>query len=125
MANFWAPETIPAKFKDRLFYHWNPNVTLMRTNLEENAELGRILAEKANRSSGPVAFFLPLKGVSMLDAPGHEFWWPEADAALFGAIKRHVRPDIPVYELDNNINDEAFADALTNKLLAFLRGSDG
>lgn len=125
MANFWAPETIPAKYKDRLFYHWNPNVTLMRTNPEENAELGRILAEKANQSSGPVAFFLPLKGVSMLDAPGHEFWWPEANAALFGAIKRHVRPDIPVYELDNNINDDAFADALTDKLLAFLQNSDG
>lgn len=125
MANFWAPETIPAKFKDRLFYHWNPNVTLMRTNPEENAELGRILAEKANRSSGPVAFFLPLKGVSMLDAPGHEFWWPEADAALFWAIKQHALPDIPVYELDHNINDDAFADALTNQLLAFLRGRDG
>jgi uncharacterized protein (UPF0261 family) len=125
MANFWAPDTIPDKYKDRLFYHWNPNVTLMRTNPEENAELGRILAEKANRSSGPVAFFLPLKGVSMLDAPGHEFWWPEANEALFRAIKEHVRPDIPVYELDNNINDDAFADALTDKLLSFLQSRNG
>jgi uncharacterized protein (UPF0261 family) len=125
MANFWAPDTIPDKYKDRLFYHWNPNVTLMRTNPEENAELGRILAEKANRSSGPVAFFLPLKGVSMLDAPGHEFWWPEANEALFRAIKEHARPDIPVYELDNNINDDAFADALTDKLLSFLQSRNG
>jgi uncharacterized protein (UPF0261 family) len=125
MANFWAPETIPAKYKDRLFYHWNPNVTLMRTNPEENGELGRILAEKANRSGGPVAFFLPLKGVSMLDAPGKEFWWPEADEALFAAIKQHVRPDIPVYEMDCNVNDDPFADALTDKLLAFLQGSAG
>lgn len=120
MVNFWAPETVPEKFKGRRFYQWNPNVTLMRTTPEENAELGRILAEKANGSTGPVAFFLPLKGVSMLDAPGKEFWWPEADRALYDAIKKHVRPDIPVYEMDNNINDDEFADAVANKMLEFL-----
>jgi uncharacterized protein (UPF0261 family) len=120
MANFWARDTVPAKYGNRLFYQWNPNVTLMRTTPEENAQLGRILAEKANKSQGPVAFFLPLKGVSMLDAPGKEFWWPEADQALFEAIKRTSRPDIPVYELDHNINDDAFADAVAEKLLEFL-----
>ena len=121
MVNFWARETVPAQFEGRRFYQWNPNVTLMRTTPEENAELGRILAEKASQSSGPVAFFLPLKGVSMLDAPGKEFWWPEADQALFDAIKRRRRPDIPVHELDHNINDEPFADAVAEKLLEFLK----
>ena len=120
MANFWAPETMPDKFRDRLLYKWNPNVTLMRTTPEENAQLGRILAEKANRSTGPVAFYLPLKGVSILDSPGGEFWWPEANQALFMAIKENLRDDIPVFELDNNINDEAFAEAVTKQLLAFL-----
>lgn len=120
MVNFWAPETIPEKFKERKFYKWNPNVTLMRTTPEENMELGRILAEKANRSTGPVAFMLPLKGVSMLDAPGKEFWWPEADNALFKAIKQYAHPGIEIHELDFNINDEAFADAVSKKMLEFL-----
>jgi len=121
MANFWAPETVPAKYKGRRFYRWNPNITLMRTTPDENAAMGRILAEKANASKGPVAFFLPRKGVSMLDAPGKEFWWPEADQALFGAIRGHVKPGIEVIELDNNINDDAFADAVAAKLLEFLK----
>jgi len=120
MANFWARETVPEKYEHRLFYEWNPNVTLMRTTPQENEEMGRILAEKANAASGPVAFFLPKQGVSILDSPGNEFWWPEADQALFDAIKRHVRADIPVYELNNNINDDAFAEAVTAQLLAFL-----
>jgi uncharacterized protein (UPF0261 family) len=120
MANFWARDTVPEKYDHRLFYEWNPNVTLMRTTPEENEELGRILAQKANAADGPVAFFLPLQGVSVLDSPGNEFWWPEADQALFDAIKRHVRADIPVFELDNNINDDAFAEAVTARLLAFL-----
>lgn len=120
MVNFWAPDTIPAKFKDRKFYHWNPNVTLMRTTPEENAQLGRILAEKANRSTAPVAFFLPQKGVSVLDSPGGEFWWPEADEALFRAIIENVNEHVSVTELDANINDPAFATAVTNQLLEFL-----
>ncbi len=120
MANFWARNTVPSQYNDRRFYQWNPNVTLMRTTPEENAELGRILAEKANRSAAPVAFFLPLRGLSILDSPGGEFWWPEADQALFDAIKTHVRPEIPVFELDNNINDPEFADAVVSKLLEFL-----
>jgi uncharacterized protein (UPF0261 family) len=121
MANFWAPETIPSKYEARRFYHWNPNVTLMRTTPAENAELGRVLAQKANQSSAPVAIFLPLQGVSVLDAPGGEFWWPEANTALFNNIREHVRADIPVQEVDANINAEAFAQAVTKQLLAFLQ----
>ena len=120
MANFWARETVPKKYNDRHFYQWASNVTLMRTTPEENAKIGRILAEKANNSSGPVAFFLPLKGVSMLDAPDKEFWWPEANRALFDAIKGNLKSEIPVYELDYNINDDEFADAVANKMLEFL-----
>lgn len=121
MVNFWARGTVPAKFADRQFYEWNPNVTLMRTTPAENAALGRILAEKANRSSAPVAFFLPQQGVSVLDSPGGEFWQPAADQALFAAIKQHIRSDIPVYDLDANINDAAFAEAVVRKLLEFLK----
>jgi uncharacterized protein (UPF0261 family) len=121
MANFWARETVPQKYDHRRFNQWAPNVTLMRTTPEENATIGRILAEKANNATGPVAFFLPLKGVSMLDAPGKEFWWPEANQALFDAIKKSLKSEIPVYELDCNINDEEFADAVSKKMLEFLK----
>ncbi len=121
MANFWARETVPEKYEGRLFYHWAPNVTLMRTTPEENGEMGRILAEKANNSKGPVAFLFPLKGLSMLDAPGKEFWWPKANKALFEAIKQHLKPSIEVKEIDYNINDDKFADAVSEKMLEFLR----
>ena len=123
MVNFWALETVPEKYRKRRLYKWSPNVTLLRTDPAENAELGRILAEKANRSKGPAAFFLPLRGVSMLDAPGKEFWWPVADRALYDAIQKNVRPDIPVYELDYNVNDPEFADRVAYKMLELLGGS--
>jgi uncharacterized protein (UPF0261 family) len=121
MVNFWAPETVPEKFKGRRFYQHNPNVTLMRTDVEESARLGEILAEKLSASTGPVTVLLPLGGLSMIDAPGGPFWWPEADAALFAALKKGLRPDIPVRELPCNVNDPQFAAACAEALLAGLK----
>ncbi len=122
MVNFWALDTVPEKYRNRKLHVWNPNITLMRTTVEENNRLGEILAEKANAAKGPVSIFLPLKGVSILDSPGNDFWWPEADQALFDAIKNNVRSDIPVIEIDCNINDLAFSEAVAGKLLEQLRG---
>ena len=127
MVNFGGEETVPAKYredKSRKFYVWNPQVTLMRTTPEENAQLGKILAEKANAAKGPVQIFLPLRGVSILDSVTDEgpqqFWWPEADKALFDAIKANVRKEIPVHELDVNVNDPQFAAATAGALLEML-----
>jgi uncharacterized protein (UPF0261 family) len=117
MVNFWAPPTVPARFTGRKFYPHNPNVTLMRTTPEENQQLGNILAARLNQSVGPVTVLLPLGGVSMIDSPGGPFWWPEADQALFTALKQNLRRDIPVVEMDCNINDPAFADACARHLL--------
>jgi uncharacterized protein (UPF0261 family) len=121
MVNFGAPDTIPERYKGRLFYEWNPSVTLMRTNIEENAEMGRIFAEKANKADGPVAFLLPLRGVSILDSEDNIFWWPEANRAMFDAIKANLKEGIPVYEVDANINDPVFSDRAVEILIELIK----
>lgn len=120
MVNFGEPQTVPAKFTGRTFYHHNPQVTLMRTNAAECAELGRILAEKVNRYTAPVTVLLPTRAISIISAPGQPFHDAGADAALFDAIKKHLRPGIPVRELDCTINDPAFARACAEALLGHL-----
>jgi len=118
MVNFGPRDSVPEKFRGRTFYQHNAQVTLMRTTPEENARLGRILAGKLNASRGPVAVVLPLRGGSVIGAPGGPFHDPEADAALYAALKGGLRPDIPVRELDCAINDPAFAEACAEALLA-------
>jgi uncharacterized protein (UPF0261 family) len=121
MVNFGPPETVPAKFRDRRFYQHNPQVTLMRTTPEENRELGRVLAEKLNLSTGPVTVLLPLRGGSMISAPGGPFHWPQADAALYDSLRGQLRADIPVKTLDCNVNDPPFAQTCARELLRMLR----
>ncbi|WP_067339139.1 Tm-1-like ATP-binding domain-containing protein [Stappia indica] len=113
MVNFGALETVPEKYRDRNLYVHNPQVTLMRTTAQENAEIGRWIAERLNRCEGEVRFLLPLGGVSAIDAPGMPFHDPEADAALFAAIRETLvtTPRRQLIELPFNINDPAFADA--------------
>jgi uncharacterized protein (UPF0261 family) len=125
MANFWAADTVPEKYRGRKLYEWNANVTLMRTNVAENRHIGEWIARAANDSKGPVAVVLPLKGVSMLDSPGGEFWDPEADSACFDAIRSKLRPDIAVVEMNANINDPAFADKIVETLLGLVARNRG
>ena len=117
MANFWGLETVPEEYRDRQLYEWNPNVTLMRTTVEENRQMGEMIANAANISTGPLAILIPLKGVSQLDSPGGDFWDPEADAACFNAIKAGLKPGIPVIEMEHNINDPEFSEKAVELLL--------
>lgn len=120
MVNFWAIDTVPPQFKNRTLYKHNPNVTLMRTTPEECAELGRVIAQKLNQTTGPTALFIPLRGVSAIDKEGQPFYLPEADAALFDALRRNIRPPIELIELDMHINDPKYAEAMAGRLLAML-----
>ncbi|SEL64995.1 Tm-1-like ATP-binding domain-containing protein [Halomonas daqiaonensis] len=114
MVNFAGRETLPERYRQRLLYEHNPQITLMRTTAEENARMGRWIGEKLNQSRGPVRFLLPEGGVSALDAPGQIFHDPEADAALFEALEATVEQTSQrqLIRYPFNINDPEFAAAL-------------
>jgi uncharacterized protein (UPF0261 family) len=120
MVNFGPPETVPEKFRDRKFYQSKPTTTLMRTNIEENAKLGAIFAEKANASKGRVAFLIPLKGFSVTDSEGGPFWWPEADRAFIDKLNKNLKPDIEIVEMACNINDEVFSQKAVEMLMELM-----
>lgn len=120
MANYGERDTLPTEFEGRNIYIHNPQVTLLRTNASECAQLGKILAEKVNANEAPLAVMLPLKGISVISKEGQPFYDPEADNALFGAIKENCKKDI--VEIDNDINSKEFAEACAFKLLELISG---
>src|SRR5581483_3358090 len=123
MCNFGSPDTVPEKYRSRLLYQWNANVTLLRTNIEENRRIGAMLAETANLCAGPIAVLFPTRGVSMLDSPGSPFWDSEADGACLAALRHALRPGIRLIEIDCNINDPEFADRAVEELSWMLNES--
>jgi uncharacterized protein (UPF0261 family) len=114
MVNFGAMDNVPERYRGRNLYVHNPQVTLMRTTSEENVRMATWIAERLNRMEGPVRFFLPEGGVSLIDAPGQPFHDPKADAALFDTLEAKVVPSATrrLVRLPGNVNDPAFAAAL-------------
>jgi uncharacterized protein (UPF0261 family) len=124
MVNFGARDTVPAQFSGRRLYVHNPQVTLMRTTPGENAAIGRWIIERVNRMDGPVRFLLPLQGVSAIDMAGKPFHDPEADQALFAAIRSAWKPapNRQLIEIDAHINDPAFAEAAVHAFRDITKG---
>jgi uncharacterized protein (UPF0261 family) len=120
MVNFGPKDTVPEKYRDRQLYSWAPDVTLMRTNKEENMQLGEMLGAKVNQSFGPVVVLLPERGLSQLDDEGKEFYNPEVNQVLFDSIMRKVRKPVSVFEFVGHINEPLFAEIAVNSLVLMM-----
>ncbi len=136
--NFGAKETVPEKYRDRNFFFYTPSITLMRTNVEENRILGKTIAEKANRSIGPVGIIIPKKGFSALDRSGGPKmttiegstsgdWHDETvNSALIESIKEHLGTSkVRLVEVEAHINDPEFAETAVELLTSMMRNSKG
>ncbi|WP_419340540.1 Tm-1-like ATP-binding domain-containing protein [Achromobacter sp. PD1] len=119
MVNFGAMDTVPERYRGRKFYPHNPQVTLMRTTVEENTRQGEWIAARLNHCQGPVRFLIPEGGVSALDAPGQAFWDPQADAALFAALEKNLvqTADRRLVRVPCHINDPLFAQTAVDQFL--------
>jgi uncharacterized protein (UPF0261 family) len=122
MVNFGARDTVPAEFEGREFFIHNPTVTLMRTTVNESAELGRRVGAKLAAASGPTVLLVPRGGVSALDAPGQAFADSQADDALFAAVTDGVAgSEVVVIDSPLHINDQEFAVRAADELHALIQ----
>jgi uncharacterized protein (UPF0261 family) len=121
MVNFGARDTVPPQFESRNLYIHNPSVTLMRTTPDEAAELGRQIARKLSAARGPVALFVPLRGVSAISGEGGPFYDAAADQALFGALRQNIGKNVEMHEVDAHVNDPEFAQAMAAKLDEYMK----
>lgn len=115
----WGPRaTVPTQHAGRTFHVHNADVTLMRSNVQELTTAGERIAEQLNRAPGPVRLLLPLKGLSMIDAPGQPFHDPAANKALFDTLRQRFKVSDThlLLELPLHINDPEFAAAIAQQL---------
>ena len=109
MVAYPGRRAVPEEYRDRLLYDHTPALTVMRTSAEENAQAARVLAEKTNRSKGPVTIVIPSLGFSAYDQKGELFYDPEADKAFVETVQQEVAEKVKVVSLDAHINDDTFA----------------
>jgi uncharacterized protein (UPF0261 family) len=83
-----------------------------RYNREELTAAAGVYAEKLNRARGPVKILFPTRGWSSLDREGSVLHAPEEDRVFVDELRRKLKPEIEVEELDCHLEDSEFALAL-------------
>jgi uncharacterized protein (UPF0261 family) len=116
--NQGARDTVPERYRSRKSYFHNPVATLVRLTADEEAELGRIVAERLNDAIGPVHVVAPTRGFSLADAEGGDLWDPEADRAFLDSLEAHLR--VPFERVDAHVDDDAFADVVAERYLSLV-----
>ncbi len=120
----WGPfPTLAGGLKARKYIIHNPNMTLVRLSPEELRSVGKLTAEKINRAKGPVRVFIPLRGFSFPDRENLPHWEPEGNRAFIEALKAHLRPSIPLKELEAHINDPDFIDPVADAFFSMMEES--
>jgi uncharacterized protein (UPF0261 family) len=76
---------------------------------DEMKEFARIIAEKLNRSVGPVHVLIPKRGWSDADKSGMELFDPEVDQVFVDHLRPILNTRIPLEEMDVHISEPAFA----------------
>jgi uncharacterized protein (UPF0261 family) len=116
MVNFGPVDSVPSQFRERTLHVHNMSVTLMRTTAEENAQIGRRIAQRLASATAPVVVMIPERGFSAIDVADQPFYDPAADAALIRSFKQVVTPNVSVIERDAAINDPEFAVEAADRL---------
>ena len=103
---------LPDKFRHgRVLNKHNPTMTTMRTNVEENLQIGEFIVRKLKNAKGPVKVFIPRGGLSSIDKPGDVFYMPEANEALFETLKAGFKGTrVEVIEDGRHLYDPGFGE---------------
>jgi uncharacterized protein (UPF0261 family) len=118
-------DSLPERWRARPHYKHNPVATLVRLSKEDMVELGRMIAERLNDATGPVAILAPTKGYSLIDVEGGPLWDEDADLALIETLERELRDDFPVERVDLAVNDPEFGALVARRFIRLAERTEG
>ena len=100
------------EYHERRKYDLDKFRTWLRMSPGELKEVANAFVEKLNRSLGPVKVLIPLKGWSSVDVPGNPTYDPDEDRIFTEQLRKGLKPEIEILEVDANMEDPKFAKAI-------------
>jgi uncharacterized protein (UPF0261 family) len=113
-------DEVPPRLKTRPTYQHDHETTFVRLTPEEMQQVGRVMAQKLNRATGPLTVVVPTRGLSIPDAPGGPFWDPGADFAFLSALMLDLKKGIKVITIEAHVDDEAFGGRVAAEFVKLL-----
>lgn len=102
------------EYEMRKKYDYDALRTFIRLSKEEMIIVADAVAGKLNRALGPVKILIPLGGWSSLDRRGTDFYDPELDRTFVDELKKKLKRDIEVKEVDIDLDTPEFAQAIVD-----------
>ena len=118
---FNEPDTVPERFRGRTLIRHSPQITDLRLDRTEMAEVGREVAERLKHTTTAAVFLIPTAGFDSYAVEGRGFHDPQADAAFIAELKANLPDQIQVIERDTHIEDPAFAAEAAELLISMIR----
>ncbi|MBT3254992.1 MAG: Tm-1-like ATP-binding domain-containing protein [Deltaproteobacteria bacterium] len=111
---FWfSGRPLPPEFKNRKHHRHNQLLTIVVSDREDKAKVGKLVAERLNLAKGPTTLVVPMTGWIEGDRhPKSPFHDPKGGTAFLEALKTHLNPGIRVIPLDGHVNDSIFCDTV-------------
>ncbi len=99
--------------------------TFLRLSREELVLVAGEMARKLNLAKGPVKFLMPQRGWSSFDAEGASVYEPESDQIFAQELRRLLKDEVEIREIDANIDEPEFGKAVVEAFLELmeLRGN--
>jgi uncharacterized protein (UPF0261 family) len=117
---FNEPETVPEKYRGRTLIRHSPQITDLRLNKAEMAEVGVEVARRLGYTKDEAVFMIPSAGYDSYAVAGEGFFDPDADSAFLESLKANLPGNIRVIERDTHIEDPAFASEAAETLITLI-----
>lgn len=102
-----------AQFPGKRYHEHNPQLTAVRTDLDNLKRLADHLGKMVAEANGPVRVFTPLHGFSNHDSPAGHIQDTTLPGPFADYLKSVMPEGVPVTAIDAHFNDEAFSSAIT------------
>jgi len=113
---------MPQQLQGRKIYSHDTRFCV-RMGPEEMKAFAQIIGEKLIRSKGPIYILIPKKGWSEADKEGMTLFDPKTDQVFVEELKKILRPNIPLEEMDVHISEPAFAQRAVEVLDEMIRSN--
>src|SRR4029078_6899504 len=87
---FNEPETVPEPFRSRRLVRHSPQITDVRLNSAEMAEVGCEIARRLRHTTDDAVFLVPTLGFDSYAIEGEPFFDPEADGRFLQELKARL-----------------------------------
>jgi uncharacterized protein (UPF0261 family) len=118
---FNEPETVPARYAGRRLVRHSPQITDLRLNREEMADVGREIGRRLQATTDDAVFLIPTAGYDSYATAGEALSDPESDAAFVATLRETAPRNVRIVERPLDINDPAFAAEAANTLIGLIR----